>query len=197
VENEIYVSTDIEADGPIPGPHSMPSIGSAAYQPDGTIVDTFSANLEVLPEAKGHPKTMEWWSQHPEAWEAARKDVRDPGLVMPEYAEWVRHLPGIPVFVAYPAGYDFTFIYWYLHRFAGDSPFSHSALDMKTLAMVLLGLPYRRSVKRNMPKKWFGPEKHTHVALDDAIEQGVTFCRMMDELKNNRADLPAGKRSEE
>lgn len=28
---EIYVSTDIEADGPIPGPHSMLSFASAAY----------------------------------------------------------------------------------------------------------------------------------------------------------------------
>jgi hypothetical protein len=28
---EIYVSTDVEADGPIPGPNSMLSFGSAAY----------------------------------------------------------------------------------------------------------------------------------------------------------------------
>ena len=29
--NEIFVSTDVEADGPIPGPNSMLSFGSAAY----------------------------------------------------------------------------------------------------------------------------------------------------------------------
>ena len=29
---EIYISTDVEADGPIPGPHSMLSFGSAAYK---------------------------------------------------------------------------------------------------------------------------------------------------------------------
>jgi hypothetical protein len=34
-------------------------------------------------------------------------------------------------------------------------------------------------VKRNMPKRWFGPEPHTHVALDDAIEQGELFCNMI------------------
>ena len=28
---EIYVSTDVEADGPIPGPNSMLSFGSEAY----------------------------------------------------------------------------------------------------------------------------------------------------------------------
>ncbi|HCU53603.1 MAG TPA: exonuclease, partial [Gammaproteobacteria bacterium] len=30
-EPEIYISTDIEADGPIPGAHSMLSLASAAY----------------------------------------------------------------------------------------------------------------------------------------------------------------------
>ena len=48
---EIYVSTDVEADGPIPGPHSMLSFGSAAFRQDKTLVSTFSANLELLPGA--------------------------------------------------------------------------------------------------------------------------------------------------
>ena len=48
---EIYVSTDVETDGPIPGPHSMLSLGSAAYTADKTLVSTFSANLETLPGA--------------------------------------------------------------------------------------------------------------------------------------------------
>jgi hypothetical protein len=34
---EIYVSTDIEADGPIPGMNSMLSFGSAAYLADKTL----------------------------------------------------------------------------------------------------------------------------------------------------------------
>lgn len=34
VKQEIYVSTDVEADGLIPGPHSMLSFGSAAYLAD-------------------------------------------------------------------------------------------------------------------------------------------------------------------
>ena len=29
---EIYVSTDVETDGPIPGPYSMLSLGSAAFR---------------------------------------------------------------------------------------------------------------------------------------------------------------------
>jgi hypothetical protein len=178
---EIYVSTDVETDGPIPGPHSMLSFGSAAFRADKTLVGTFSANLAELPGAAGHPETMAWWGTQPEAWAACRADVRDPAAVMPEYVRWLKGLPGKPVFVAYPAGFDFLFVYWYLIRFAGESPFSHSALDVKTCAMAVLGTEYRASTKRNMPKRWFDAVPHTHVALDDAIGQGRLFCNMLRE----------------
>ena len=61
---EIYVSTDVEADGPIPGPNSMLSFGSAAYTAKKELVGTFTANLETLSGAVADPKTMQWW-QHP------------------------------------------------------------------------------------------------------------------------------------
>lgn len=176
---EIYVSTDVEADGPIPGPNSMLSFGSAAYTADKELLGTFSANLLTLPEAAGDPRTMDWWRTQPEAWAACRTNPREPAVVMPEYAAWLKSLPGKPVFLAYPAAYDFMFVYWYLMRFAGESPFSHSALDIKTYAMALLGMDYRDSVKKNMPAAWFDKLPHTHVALDDAIGQGALFCNML------------------
>jgi hypothetical protein len=176
---EIFVSTDVEADGPIPGPNSMLSFASAAFRPDKSIVSTFAANLITLPGAQGDPKTMEWWRTQPEAWAACRAHPRDPAEVMPDYVRWLKSLPGKPVFVGYPAAYDFLFVYWYLIRFAGESPFSHSALDIKSYAMALLGGEYRNSTKRNMPKSWFDDLPHTHVALDDAIGQGALFCNML------------------
>ena len=178
---EIYVSTDVETDGPIPGPNSMLSFASAAYRPDKKLVSTFTANLELLPGASGEARTMDWWRQRPEAWAATRQNLEAPEATMPRYLRWVKDLLGKPVFVAYPAGFDFLFVYWYLIRFAGESPFSFSALDIKTYAMALLGCEYRDAVKRNMPQRWFDPHKHTHVALDDAIEQGALFCNMLAE----------------
>jgi hypothetical protein len=178
---EIYVSTDVEADGPIPGPHSMLSFASAAFTSDKQLISTFEANLATLSGATGDPKTMEWWLTQPDAWAACRKDPRDPADVMPEYVRWLKALPGSPVFVAYPAAYDFMFVYWYLIRFAGESPFSHSALDIKTYAMALLGREYRASTKRAMPQRWFDELPHTHVALDDAKGQGALFCNMLAE----------------
>jgi hypothetical protein len=178
---EIYVSTDIEADGPIPGPHSMLSIGAAAFLSDKTLIDTFSANLETLPGATPHPRSMSFWDAHPEAWEACRENLEDPRAAMPRFANWVKNLPGKPVFVGYPAAYDFMFVYWYLMKFVGESPFSHSALDIKTLAMALLKKGYRDSTKRNMPRAWFDNLPHPHIGLQDAIGQGALFCNMLAE----------------
>ncbi len=72
-------------------------------------------------------------------------------------------------------------VYWYLIRFAGKSPYSYSALDIKTYAMAILGQRYRHTTKRNMPRHWFDDLPHSHVALDDAIEQGALFCNMLAE----------------
>ena len=177
--NEIYISTDVETDGPIPGPHSLLSFGSAAYTADKQLLSTFSANLETLKGAVAHPKTAKWWATQPQAWAACRKDLQKPEVAMPAYVSWIKTLPGKPVFVAYPAGFDFLFIYWYLIRFTGSSPFSHSALDIKSYAMAVLKTAYRKSTKHHMPRQWFDPFPHTHVALEDAIEQGALFCNML------------------
>lgn len=184
---EIYVSTDIEADGPIPGPHSMLSFASAAFFADKTLVGTFAANLKTLPNAQGDPKTMAWWQTQPEAWAACRANLREPAEAMEEYVAWLKSLPGKVVFVAYPAAYDFMFVYWYLMRFVGESPFSHSALDIKSYAMAVLGTEFRESTKRNMPRQWFDDLPHTHVALDDAKGQGALFCNMLGARKRERA----------
>jgi hypothetical protein len=183
IDDEIYVSTDVETDGPIPGPNSMLSFGSAAYRADKTLVSTFSANLVTLAGAAPDPATAKFWSQNPEAYAAATESPEDPAEVMPRYVRWVRKLGHKPVFVAYPAGFDFLFVYWYIMRFDGNSPFSHSALDMKTMAMCLLGCGFRDATKRHMPRHWFDPLPHTHVALDDAVEQGALFCNMLAQLR--------------
>ncbi|HEX5741912.1 MAG TPA: exonuclease [Pilimelia sp.] len=187
---EIYVSTDVETDGPIPGPHSMLSFASAAYTAGKDLVGTFSANLATLPGADGHPDTMAWWATQPAAWAACRADPDDPAAAMARYREWLSRLPGRPVFVGYPAAFDFMFVYWYLIRFTGSSPFSHAALDIKTYAMAVLGSDYRATVKRAMPRNWFDDIPHSHVALDDAREQGALFCAMLAASRQSRTAEP-------
>ncbi len=188
---EIYVSTDVEADGPIPGVNSMLSFASAAYTADKKLLGTFSANLETLPDALPDPVTTKWWATQPEAWAACRRDLQAPDVAMRRYAEWLKTLPGKPVFVGYPAAFDFMFVTWYLLRFAGESPFGFSALDINTYAMALLKTTYLEATKPHMPKRWFDEHPHTHVALDDAVEQGTLFCNMLAEHLGRSANTVA------
>lgn len=179
---EIYVSTDIEADGPIPGDFSMLALGSVVFDDSGKEISSFYARLHPLEGARQDPDTMAWWAKHPEAWAEITAEPRSPAHeVMPRYCSWLKQLPGKPVFVGYPASYDFMFVYWYLQHFAGESPFGFQALDIKTYAMVVLGTPFRGTTKRTMPKQWFADApQHTHQPLDDAREQGKLFFEVHD-----------------
>lgn len=178
---EIYISTDMEADGPIPGPHSMLSLASVAYRADGSEIGVFSANMETLPDAEPDLRTMTWWQQFPEAWKACRVDPRPAEQVMAEYLAWLESLPGKPVFVGWPAGWDFMWVYWYLVRFTGQRPFTENAIDIRTYAMAMRRKPFMKTGKNYLPKRWFPEQAHTHVALDDAREQGELFCNMLNE----------------
>ena len=145
----------------------------------------------MLEGAAPHPVQAAWWQTQPDAWAACRKDLQNPAAALVAYVEWVEALPGKPVFVAMPAGFDFTFMFWDMMRFAGRCPFSWSALDIKTLAFAMTGLPYRKCIKPRFPKHWFDDHPHTHVALDDAIEQGALFCNMLADLRAQQAALAA------
>jgi len=190
--SEIYFSVDVETDGPIPGPHSMLSLGTAAYTAEKKLLATFSANLETLPDAQAHPKTAEWWETQPRAWAACRVNLETPAVAMARYAQWVISLSehGKPIFVAYPVAFDFMFVYWYLIKFFGSSPFSSRAIDIRSFAMATLKTDYHNSSKAKMPPQWFDELPHTHIALDDAIEQGALFCNILKVNRSGELILP-------
>lgn len=185
-EKELFVSVDIEADGRIPGRNSMLSFGSAAFTADKELVAVFAANLETLPGAEGDPETMAWWAGQPAAWEACRTDPQDPAAAMPAYADHLRdlgHRFGRPTFIGYPGAYDFGWINWYLHRFAGRNPFGISGLCLKSFAAARLNCAFHEATKRRFPKRWFDDLPHRHVALADAIEQGAMGLNMIREAR--------------
>ncbi|MDT0398684.1 MULTISPECIES: 3'-5' exoribonuclease domain-containing protein [Streptomyces] len=182
----LYVSVDIEADGPIPGPYSMLSLGACvAGVQDG---DGFRA---ADPEQRTFYRELRPVSEEfvPEALAVSGLDRgrlavegTEPARAMREFTDWVREAGAgaQPVMCGYPASYDWTFLYWYLIRFTGSSPFGHSGcLDMKTLYATKAGLPLRAVAKGTMPRELLSRRRHTHHALDDAIEQAEMFARLM------------------
>jgi hypothetical protein len=101
-----YVVTDIEVDGPWPGPNSMRSFASVAISTNGTEQGRFEGVLEELPGAAPNEKTLAWFQSLPEVWEAATTGAKPIPDVMTRYVDWVKSLPGRRMFVAFPIAFD-------------------------------------------------------------------------------------------
>lgn len=186
---EIYCMTDIEADGKAPGLSNMLSFATAAYDIDKNLIATFEANLELLDGAIPHPETEAWWNEceaNKIAYAKTRENLEHPSDAMGRYAVWLSKLPGQPIFVGYPAAFDFKWIDWYFVAFLGGNPFSFSrCIDVKSFAWAEMAVgTFQSCSKKRMPGEWFEKDlPHTHVAIDDAIEQGAMFINM---LRQNR-----------
>ena len=184
---EIFVSIDCETSGPIPGPHSMLSLGAAAFSlPDETPLRTFSVNLIKLPDSEMDQSTAAFWDRYPKEYAATREHTKTPEMAMGMFADWLRPFGNNLVAVCYPLGFDWTFVHWYFIKFLHRNPFGLSGIDLKTMAWTRQQTAFRETTKKTMPKEWSGPKRHQHIAVDDAVEQGVLFVRMWKAISNSR-----------
>jgi hypothetical protein len=193
MKKEIYISVDIEADGKIPGPYSMVSLGASVtgYQTSDKEVGTYdveSPENQFYVEIK--PISDKWvpgaLAVSGFSREYIMENGEDPVIAMTRFAKWINDrveaLGGnSAVFVAFPLGFDWMWTYWYLVMYSEiESPFSHGRhADMKTLYAAKEDELISHSIKRNMRKDLKSKRTHTHNALDDAIEQGETFMNIL------------------
>lgn len=192
----IYFSLDIETDGPIPGVNSMLQLGCAAFTEGNGIkpISTFSMNIQKLDDAVEDAKTMQFWKANEKIYESFKMNANPPAYAMSAFSDWIEGISKArsmreeinykPVAVAYPPGFDFTFIYWYFFKFLGSCPFSRRCIDISSYYAGMTKKDFHACYKRNFNKSWFSTEhKHTHYAVDDAIEQGILFINM---VRDNR-----------
>jgi DNA polymerase III alpha subunit (gram-positive type) len=183
---DLYVSADIEADGPIPGEYSMLSFGfSLASRFDGAEFETYEPSWETTFYVELKPISENFVQSALDISgldrEALSVSGREPEDAMREAADWIAsHANGArPVLVAYPLSFDWSFLYWYFIRFTGESPFGHSTcLDIRTLYLARALTPFDLSSQRSMPPSLLSSRPHTHNAADDAQEQAELFNRV-------------------
>lgn len=172
---EILVSVDIEADGPIPGIYSMLSLGAVRVDGAGSdfYVELRPVSGEYVPEALAVSGLDR---------QALARTGVEPGEAMRRFKQWLSGLGGRPVFASFST-WDWVFVYYYLVCFGGGSPFGHSSLDMKSFYMGRYGTDWRRTSKgaiaKAHPHLLRGRGPHTHNALDDAREQAAFLRRML------------------
>lgn len=190
--DQIFVSVDVEMDGPCAGLNSMLSWGAAAFDLRRGVLGVEECNLELLEGAEPDPRTQEFWNRNEanrRAYDATRVDPVHPRAAMVKLAKFARHHANgrRATFAGYPASYDFSQVNYYFHRFLGENPFGWQAFDFKSGAMMALKIPFLQVSKRRFPKRWrpTGP-RGGHVARYDALNQAEQMIHMLCE----HFDLP-------
>lgn len=188
----IWIVTDIEVDGPWPGPNSMRSFASVATTMDGRRFGQFEAVLEPLPGSAPHPDTKAWFDSNPGTWEAATAHTEPVTQVMDRWTNWIKGLPGPRSFAAAPVSFDGTWVDYYLRRFTSyglhqgpyeaDRLFDGPALCIRSYTAALTGQPPADLAAPKLPADWLGNISHTHKAIDDA--QG--FANLLHHLHAKR-----------
>jgi ribonuclease T len=179
IENETYISVDIETAGPNPGGYALLSIGACTISEP---VSSFYIELqpdkdEFLPEALRISGL---------SMEALKENGEAPKTAMQKFADWVVAVTSPehkPIFVAFNAPFDWMFVNDYFHRYLGHNPFGHSALDMKAFFMGRSGVTWSETGFEKATKYYEIDHPLTHNALQDAHDQAELFKKMLEEAK--------------
>lgn len=182
---DIYVSADVETDGPIPGHYSMLAFGFAvAGTFDGTTFKRHDPAATTF-YRELRPISDEWLPQAVEASgldrDALARGGADPQVAMAEATSWVASVAdqARPVLVGYPVVFDWMFLHWYFVAFAGESPFGFSgALDIKTIYQQKARVTLDAAGRTDLPPGLRASRPHTHNARDDAVEQAEIFQKL-------------------
>jgi ribonuclease T len=171
---EIYISVDVEAAGPVPPAFSMLSLGAVVVNdPKKTFyVELKPVNDKFVPDAmKVVGRTLQDFA----------KTGRDPKDAMTAFRDWVISVAKAakPVFVGFNATFDWAFVNFYFHQYLGENPFGFGGIDIKSFYMGMTGCGWEDTRSSRIRTELKGPSRHTHNALDDAIEQAEMFQRMM------------------
>jgi ribonuclease T len=170
---EVYISVDVEAAGPVPPTYSLLSIGAVRIgKPD------ISFYVEIQPiNANFVPAAMQVVGRTLEQFQKAGKPPQEAMLAFRDWIEGVAS-DAKPVFVGFNATFDWAFVNFYFQEYLKENPFGIGGIDIKAFYMGLSGCAWEDTKSSKIPSKFKGKSRHTHNALDDAVEQAEMFERM-------------------
>ena len=170
---EVYISVDVEAAGPVPPTYSLLSIGAVVLDKQDSI---FYVELQPI-SANFIPAAMQVVGRTLEDFKQVGKAPKE---ALTAFRDWVDEVAGNakPVFVGFNATFDWAFVNFYFQEYLGENPFGIGGIDIKSFYMGLNGCAWDETRSSKIPTTFKGKSRHTHNALDDAIEQAEMFQRM-------------------
>ena len=184
----VYVSIDIDTDGDVAGANNLLSIGAAVFRySDKQMIKTFEVNIkEQFDRFSPMKSTMEWWEkpEQQEAWKYCHQNQVEPQEAMrlfTVFAEELKKEYKVQT-VCWPAAFDWPFITLYFNLFNKDAynPFGFKSCCIGSYAWGMYGCESTSGLRPEVEKRFSEPKyKHTHKALDDALDQGAQFMNML------------------
>ena len=179
----LYLSIDIEASGLFPGIHYLVSVGAVPVVRTGGhwSVDrerTFYVELQPTDGAEEMPESM---AVHGLTRDHLLDRGVSPRAAMRQLADYLESLGDLRA-AAWPASFDIPYLGWHLYKLLGRNPLGHSALDIPSFAMGLLGVHDRKHLRPAMARAGFVPpvNPHKHNALADAVAQAETLVWLLE-----------------
>lgn len=164
------ISVDVETSGPNPADFALLSIGACTL-----VSPRKEFYVELQPTSS---------NSDPQSEKIHKLDLQKllitgepPQKAMRAFADWLKGaIPSNlqPLFLGFNAPFDWMFVCDYLHRFTGNNPFGHSALDIKSFAM-----GFKRVEWNATSMKQLTDTALRHNALEDARDQAALFRKIV------------------
>ena len=182
---ELFICVDVETAGPIPGQYAMLSIGAC-------LVDDPSTTFYVELQPDREDFSPEAMRIHGLSLDSLKQTGLPPKEAMEQFSSWVKKVSLLDrkaVFVALNAPFDWMFVNDYFHRYLGENPFGHSALDIKAYFMGQMGVNWAETSLKHISEHLLEQHSLDHNALSDALEQAEVFRKILAQSpKFNRAE---------
>jgi DNA polymerase III epsilon subunit-like protein len=177
-----FISVDVESSGPVPGEFSMLSLGACVV---GKTEEQFYVELKPIVDRRDAEAMRVNGFDHDDL----QQRGTDPVQAMLAFESWIHRVTPDgyrPIFVAYPATFDWMFVAYYFHRFLARNPFGVTGLDLTSIragaVSATAGPPW---TVEELDRRLSADLPLTHNALEDAIAQSRLFER---QLRHRRED---------
>lgn len=163
-----YIVVDVEADGAIPGKHSMVSFGAVVL--DIKLTNTFYGKVRPI-AAQWIPEALAVSGFTREEHET----FDDPIKVMGEFRDWLKaNVKGRPIFISDNLAFDWQWINYYFHYFLNENPFGFSG---RRIGDIYCGMKMDASATQEW-KRLYRKTRHDHNPVNDAIGNAEALLAM-------------------
>ena len=168
----VYISVDVETSGPDPCKFDLQSIGAVVL--DEQLDETFYVEIKPI-----FGNFLEGAIEKTKLTPSKLQNIGvEPSVAMKNFEIWIRQVSqnSNPVFLGFGATFDWKWIDSYFQRFLGHNPFGINGMDIKSYYAGKFNLNWSDTTKAKIAMRGIVTNrKHTHNALDDAIEQAELF----------------------